>query len=301
MKNSIQEINPFRINSIDLENLVVEIGFGNGVYISNLAKLNPNKNFLGIEVSGESVKKLSKIIKKEHLKNVYIIKMDAYWVFYFFLKDNKVLEIYINFPDPWPKKKHVHKRLTTIENLYLFSRKLKEGGFIQIKTDDLKFYNFTVENAKMLNCFEIHIYENLKDIVQTKYEKKWIEQNKTIWTIKLIKISKPKIEVNLREIRRIEEMPRFKTDFIDFRVLENKVFKIEENLIVKFFRSFQRDDEWLIETLLSENDYIHYFFTSLRKKDSYYILSISSFSEVIKTEGIKKFLEFISSKISNLK
>ena len=301
MKNTIQEINPFRINSIDLENLVVEIGFGNGIYISNLAKLNPNKNFLGIEISGESVKKLSKIIKKEHLENVYIIKMDAYWVFYFFLKDNEVIEIYMNFPDPWPKKKHAHKRLTTIENLYIFTRKLKEGGFIQIKTDDLKFYNFTLENAKMLNCFEIHTYENFRDIVETKYERKWIEQNKTIWTIKLIKISEPKIQVNLKEIRRIEQMPRFKTNFIDFRTLENQVFKIEENLIVKFFRSFQRDDEWLIETLLSENDYVHYFFTSLRKKDSYYILSISSFSEVIKTEGIKKFLEALSSKISNLK
>jgi tRNA (guanine-N7-)-methyltransferase len=296
MKNSIQEINPFRINSIDLENLVVEIGFGNGIYISNLAKLNPNKNFLGIEISGESVKKLSKIIKKEHLKNVYIIKMDAYWVFYLFLKDNKVLEIYINFPDPWPKKKHAHKRLTTIENLYLFTKKLKIGGFIQIKTDDLKFYNFTIENAKILNCFEIHIYENFKDIIQTKYEKKWIEQNKTIWTIKLIKKEEPQIQVCLKEIRRIFEMPKIKTDFIDFRMLENKIMKIDENLVVKFFKSFQRDDEWLIETLLSENNYVHYFFTSLRKKDGYYILSISNFSEVIITEGIKKFLEFLSKK-----
>ncbi len=301
MKNTIREINPFRIDSIDLENLVIEIGFGNGIYISNLAKLNPNKNFLGIEISGESVKKLSKIIKKEHLENVYIIKMDAYWVFYLFLKDNEVLEIYMNFPDPWPKKKHAQRRLTTIENLYLFTRKLKEGGFIQIKTDDLKFYNFTIENAKMLNCFEIYIYENFKDIVETKYEKKWIEQNKTIWTIKLIKINEPKIQVNLKEIRRIEQMPSFKTNFIDFRTLENQVFKIEENLIVKFFRSFQRDDEWLIETLLSENGYVHYFFTSLRKKGSYYVLSVSNFSEVIKTEGIKKFLENLSSKISNLK
>lgn len=294
MKNFIQEINPFRINSIDLENLVVEIGFGNGIYISNLAKLNPNKNFLGIEISGESVKKLSKIIKKEHLKNVYIIKMDAYWVFYLFLKDNKVLEIYINFPDPWPKKKHAHKRLTTIENLYLFTKKLKIGGFIQIKTDDLKFYNFTIENAKMLNCFEIYTYENFKDIIQTKYEKKWIEQNKTIWTIKLIKKEEPQIQVRLKEIRRIFEMPKIKTDFIDFRMLENKIMKIDENLIVKFFKSFQRDDEWLIETLLSENNYVHYFFTYLRKKDGYYILSISNFSEVIITEGIKKFLEFLS-------
>jgi tRNA (guanine-N7-)-methyltransferase len=294
MKNFIQEINPFRINSIDLENLVVEIGFGNGIYISNLAKLNPNKNFLGIEISGESVKKLSKIIKKEHLKNVYIIKMDAYWVFYLFLKDNKVLEIYINFPDPWPKKKHAHKRLTTIENLYLFTKKLKIGGFIQIKTDDLKFYNFTIENAKILNCFEIYTYENFKDIIQTKYEKKWIEQNKTIWTIKLIKKEEPQIQVRLKEIRRIFEMPKIKTDFIDFRMLENKIMKIDENLVVKFFKSFQRDDEWLIETLLSENDYVHYFFTSLRKKDGYYILSISNFSEVIITEGIKKFLEFLS-------
>jgi len=287
-----QEINPKRIKYIELDNLVVEIGFGNGIYITSLAKLYPEKNFLGIEISGESIKKLMKIIKKENLKNVYCIKLSAYWVFYLFLKDNSVYEIYINFPDPWPKKRHQKRRLTTIENLYIFTKKLKMNGFIQIKTDDLNFYNFTIENARILNCFEIYEYKNFKDVVITKYEKKWIEMGREIFTLKLIKKAEPEIEVNLKEIRRLDDMPSLKINkFIDFKKLENKTFKIDENIVVKFFKSFERENEWLIETLLSENGYTHYFFTYLRKVNESYIISISNFSEVLKTEGIIKFLK----------
>ncbi|MEO0144774.1 MAG: tRNA (guanosine(46)-N7)-methyltransferase TrmB [candidate division WOR-3 bacterium] len=294
MSSIIQEINPRRIEKITLNNLVVEIGFGNGIYISTLAKKFPEKNFLGIEISGESIKKLVKIIKRENLKNVYCIKLDAYWTFYLFLEDNSIEEVYINFPDPWPKKRHIERRLTTLENLYIFSKKLKTNGFIQIKTDDLNFYNYTLENANLLNCFEIFEYKNFVDIVQTKYEKKWLEKGKDIYTLRLFKIKEPEINVKLKEIRRIKDMAHIKTKkFINVKELENKVFKINENLVVKFFKSYSREDEWLIETLLSENDYIHYFFTSIRKKDEDYVISISSFSEVLKTEGILEFLKWL--------
>ncbi|MCS7244953.1 MAG: tRNA (guanosine(46)-N7)-methyltransferase TrmB [candidate division WOR-3 bacterium] len=295
MSSSIQEINPRRINKINFDNLVVEIGFGNGVYISHLARLYPNKNFLGIEISGESIKKLSRIIKRENLKNLYSIKLDAYWTFYLFLEDNSVYEIYINFPDPWPKKKHQDRRLTKLENLYLFSKKLKYNGFIQLKTDHFNFYNYTIENAKVLNCFEIIEYKNFHEEIKTKYEEKWLKMKRSIYTLKLVKLSEPKLNIPIKTIRRSESMSSLKIkNFIDFKKLEGKVFKIEEDLVVKFFKSFEREDEWMIETLLSENGYKHYFFTYLRKKGNEYVLSISSFSEVLKTEGIIKFIKWLS-------
>lgn len=295
MNSSIQEINPRRIDKINLDNLVVEIGFGNGAYICHLAKLNPDKNFLGIEISGESVKKLSKRVKRESLKNVYSIKLDAYWTFYLFLENNSVYEIYINFPDPWPKKKHQDRRLTRLENLYLFSKKLKNNGFIQLKTDDLNFYNYTIENARVLDCFEIFEYRDFREEITTKYEEKWLMINKSIYTLRLMKISAPKIDIPIKTIRRLENMPSLKIkNFIDFEKLEGKIYKIDENLIVKFFKSFKREDEWIIETLLSENEYRHYFFTYLKKKEDGYILSISGFSEVLKTEGVLKFIKWLS-------
>ncbi len=295
MKSLIQEINPRRIDKFKLDNLVIEIGFGNGIYITNLAKLFPNKNFLGIEISGESIKKLLKRIEKENLKNVYCVKMDAYWFFYLFLDNNSVDEIYINFPDPWPKKRHIERRLTKLENLYLFSKKLKLDGFIQIKTDDLNFYNYSLENAKILNCFKIEELKGFEDIVRTKYETKWLLMNKQIYKVRLYKIKEIDIDIKLKEIRRIKDMAHVKIDkFIDVSKLEEKVFKIDEGLVVKFSKSYHRDDGWIIETLLSENNYVHYFFTSFRKKEHEIIISISPFSEVLKTEGILKFLKWLS-------
>lgn len=293
MSNIIQEINPKRIEKIKFDNLVIEIGFGNGVYISSLAKKFPQKNFLGIEISGESIKKLVKIVKKENLKNVYCIKMEAYWAFYLFLEDNSVEEIYINFPDPWPKKRHKDRRITNIQNLYVFAKKLKLNGFIQLKTDDLNFYNYTIENASTLNCFEIIEYKNSFDIVQTKYEKKWIEKGKKIYTLRLIKIGELNFEVKLKEIRRVNDMAHIKVkNIVDLKSLENKTFKINDNLVVKFFKLYSRDNENLIETLLSESGYIHYFFTYIRKKDDEYVISVSNFSEILKTEGILNFLKW---------
>ncbi len=295
MKNLTQELNPKRIDKFKLDNLVIEIGFGNGIYITSLAKLFPNKNFLGIEISGESIKKLSKRIKNENLKNVYCVKMDAYWFFYLFLHDNSVDEIYINFPDPWPKKRHIERRITRLENLYLFSKKLKLGGFIQIKTDDLDFYNYTLENAKVLNSFNIKELKNFEDIVRTKYETKWLLMGKEIYVIRLYKVKDAEINIKLKGIRRVKDMAHVKMSrFIDVSKLEDKVFRIDQGLVVKFSKSYHREDGWIIETLLSENDYVHYFFTSFRRKGNEIIVSISPFSEVLKTEGILKFLNWIS-------
>ncbi len=289
------QLNPKRIDRFRIENLVIEIGFGNGVYISNLAKLFPDKNFLGIEVSGESIKKLVKRIRKENLKNVYCVKMDAYWFFYLFLDDNSVDQIYINFPDPWPKKRHAERRLTKIENLYLFSKKLKPNGFIQFKTDDLDLFNYTIENAKALDCFKIEKLDNFEDVVRTKYEMRWILMGRNIQVLRLYKIKEPDSKLELKGIRRIESMECFKGRRFDVFRLENKVFNIGENLVVKFAKVYERDDGWVIETLLSESGYVHYFFTNIKKSDDGYLISISQFSEVLKTEGLLKFLKWLAS------
>ncbi|MEO0203195.1 MAG: tRNA (guanine-N7)-methyltransferase, partial [candidate division WOR-3 bacterium] len=196
-------------------------------------------------------------------------------------------------PDPWPKKRHKDRRITNIQNLYVFAKKLKLNGFIQLKTDDLNFYNYTIENASTLNCFEIIEYKNSFDIVQTKYEKKWIEKGKKIYTLRLIKIGELNFEVKLKEIRRVNDMAHIKVkNIVDLKSLENKTFKINDNLVVKFFKLYSRDNENLIETLLSESGYIHYFFTYIRKKDDEYVISVSNFSEILKTEGILNFLKW---------
>jgi tRNA (guanine-N7-)-methyltransferase len=291
------QINPKRVDKIKAD--IIEIGFGNGEYTVYLSKKFKDKKILGIEISGESANKLSKKIKKENIKNVLYIKLPAIIAFELFLEDNSVEAIFINFPDPWPKKRHQERRITTAEHLFLFAKKLKKEGFIQLKTDHSDFLDFSIQEAEKLKCFEIFLIENPKESTQTKYEKKWLEQGKKIFTVRFIKKSEPNelTSTSIPKIKKVNYMPKLKiNEFLDFSELEGKTFKIEPNLVAKFFRAFQRkNEEWLIETLLVEDNYTHYFFTYLKKlpNDSF-VLSVSNFSEVIKTEGVVKFIKWLS-------
>lgn len=291
------QINPKRLDKITAD--IIEIGFGNGDYTVYLSKKFKDKKILGIEISGESINKLSKKIKKENIKNLFYIKLPAIIAFQLFIEDNSVEAIFINFPDPWPKKRHHKRRITTAEHLLLFAKKLKKEGFIQLKTDHPDFLDFSIQEAEKLNCFEIIQLENPEESIKTKYEKKWLQQEKKIFIVRFIKKSEPNelTSLTIPKIKKVNYMPKLKIkDFVDFTELEGRTFKIEPNLVVKFFRSFERkNEEWLIETLLVEDNYTHYFFTYLKKlPDNSFVLSVSDFSEVIKTEGVVKFIKWLS-------
>ena len=103
-------------------------------------------------------------------------------------KNNEVDEILITFPDPRPKKRDVKKRLTNIKFLKKYQSLLKKNGVLKLKTDDLNFFEYSIECLKKSN-FKIiettkNVYKskNYKDIkiIKTKYEKKFIDQGKTI-------------------------------------------------------------------------------------------------------------------------
>ncbi len=281
---------------LEWENLLVEIGFGRGDFTVKLAKENPERIILGFEISGVSVEKLLKRIKREGLKNVYCSKIDAYWGFYLLLKDSSVETIYMNYPDPWFKKKHHKRRLTSKENLYIFARKLKDNGEIRIRTDYYPFIEFTLENANELKAFEHSVRElSVKDPL-TKYESKWLSMGRTLYELVLRKIWEPE-PVKIRELKLIEEMYPVRVEGKKPK-LENitgKEFKIGEPVYLKFFKAFEGEKGIVIETLLSENGFVQKFFTEIRRKeDNVYVVDISQYSEVLRTENLQKAVEFVA-------
>ncbi len=115
--------------------LVVEIGFGMGVSFVQMAKEDPQRNYLGIEVHPPGVGSALKLIEAEGLKNVRVIKYDAFEVLSKCLAPQSVDILQIFFPDPWPKKRHVKRRLINDEFIKLIAPLLKHGGEIRMATD----------------------------------------------------------------------------------------------------------------------------------------------------------------------
>ena len=123
----------------------LEIGSGKGQFLIDMAKKFPDKFFVGVErnvtCSGFTAKKLVET-KTENAKlmfiNAEVLMPD--------IKDDSIESIFLNFSDPWPKKRHHKRRLTAMSYLNSYYRVLKSGGRLIIKTDNIDLFAFTLEN-----------------------------------------------------------------------------------------------------------------------------------------------------------
>lgn len=192
----LKENNPIVVNKIDLQNpfykkpLYVEIGSGKGDFILGFSKKYPSYSFLAVEKVETVAGMMSKKLIDEKIKNVAIFPYDTKILFEQ-IPDNYLSGIYLNFSDPWPKKKHAKRRLTFITFLNEYYRMLKVGGLLVFKSDNDSLYEFTLEEIKQTK-FELvsfedeYIFDETNDVM-TEYERKFRERNKSIHRIVLRK------------------------------------------------------------------------------------------------------------------
>ena len=115
--------------------VIIEIGFGMGESTLKIAKANPDKNYIGIEVFLYGFSKLLANASKENVTNLRLMRFDAVQVLQDMVPDNSVDGFHVFFPDPWPKKRHHKKRLIQVPFATLLASKLKKGGYIYCVTD----------------------------------------------------------------------------------------------------------------------------------------------------------------------
>ena len=279
------------------DNILVEIGFGRGDFTVRLAKENPKKEILGFELSAVSVEKLLRRVKKEGLKNVHCARIDAYWGFYLLLRNGSVERIYMNYPDPWFKKRHHKRRLTKEENLYIFAKKLKEGGEIRIRTDHRPFVEFTLEEAKRLGTFDISVRKLHVEEPLTKYERKWLSEGKELSEIVMRKIGDPPPR-DIPTIKEVKELFPIKVEGkeADLSSLEGSEHRLGERVYLKFFKLYEGENGYLLETLLSEEGFVQKFFILVKRKGQDYVVDVSPFSEVLRTENVQRSVQTVAEK-----
>ncbi len=174
--------------------LFLEIGMGKGGFILEHALSRENHNFIGIEKYPSVQYLVLNKIKQQSLPidNLKFISGDALFLDEWFKKET-IDGIYLNFSDPWPKKKHEKRRLTYKTFISQYFNVLKKHGFIEIKTDQKPLYNFSFDEFDSFEGFEIvetslDLHEtNKPKIITTEYEERFIKQGKPIYFIKIIK------------------------------------------------------------------------------------------------------------------
>jgi tRNA (guanine-N7-)-methyltransferase len=165
--------------------IVLELGCGKGEYTVNLAKLFPDKNFIGVDIKGARIWSGAKQSLEGQMTNVAFIRANIEMIHHFFAH-NEVAEIWLTFPDPQMKK--VNKRLTSTNFMSLYQRFLKSDGLIHLKTDSNFMYTYTCEMVKensftvQENINDLYSQQNIEPVLQIKtyYEQQWLERGLTI-------------------------------------------------------------------------------------------------------------------------
>lgn len=162
--------------------IVVELGCGKGEYTVGLANRFPDKNFIGVDIKGNRIWTGAKTAIENNMNNVAFIRTRIDFIESCF-GEHEVDEIWITFPDPQPQKTRVRNRLTNKMFIDRYKKILKPGGYVNLKTDNEPFYEYTkevlAENKLELIDFTNDLYADTKQRdealtnIKTYYEKKF--------------------------------------------------------------------------------------------------------------------------------
>lgn len=156
----------------------IEIGMGKGRFLTELAEMNPDINYIGIEKYTSVLLRAVEKLGDHTLPNLYFICMFAENLEKVFAKE-ELDGIYLNFSDPWPKDRHHKRRLTSREYLGIYEKVLKKDGRIEFKTDNTDLFEFSLEELSAAGWKLLAQTKNLhhdpmgKDNIMTEYEERF--------------------------------------------------------------------------------------------------------------------------------
>jgi tRNA (guanine-N7-)-methyltransferase len=166
--------------------LKLEIGFGNGNFLIDMAIRDPHSNFIGMDYYRKGIRKVITRMDRLHLKNIRVVYGDASEKTSILFEEGDLNEVFINFPDPWPKKRHHKRRLIKPQFVENLAGKLAPQGKVRIATD---FEAYAQEILKVMRADtrfnnpheDLGFLHERDDVPKTKYEKAFLAAGKKIY------------------------------------------------------------------------------------------------------------------------
>lgn len=168
--------------------ITLELACGRGEYTIGLARIFPERNYIGVDLKGERIWKGSTIAVEENLSNVAFLRTPILYIECFFAP-GEVDEIWITFPDPRPKKRDIKRRLTSPRYLDIYKKMIKPGGYVRFKTDNTDLFNYSLEEIQSRSDIEDFVFTHdlyESDLrpecfdIKTKYEQMFASQGEKI-------------------------------------------------------------------------------------------------------------------------
>ena len=167
---------------------VLEIGFGNGNSLAQMATNQPDHDFIGVEVHRPGVGQLLKAIEEQGLTNLRVACTDAVELLKHRITDNSLDRVQLYFPDPWHKKRHHKRRIIQPQFVKLLAKKIKSGGHLHMATDWEHYAHQMLEdlsnNDSFINCAEDSNYIPRPDYRPlTKFEQRGHKLGHGVWDL----------------------------------------------------------------------------------------------------------------------
>ena len=279
----------------------LEIGFGNGEFLAQRAGENWNNVFWGVEMSRACLMRAFRRIERKRLGNVFLVCGDAR----FFLKEcvpsSSLQGIFMNFPCPWPKKKHSKRRVSSGAFSAEIARVLKPGGFFELVTDE-EWYGMEVREALsshpslLLNTWEVNPPRN----ITTKYERKWLEMGKKIFLSRFLKRDGNCIKTG-DFMGRAEEVHVRVSGRHDLDSFLDRLHGVEgeasDGMWVYKKNYAAENGVRLIEVITSDRSFEQKFFLQMVQREEDVLVKVSPFSAPFLTPSVKGAIEQLAEKL----
>lgn len=171
--------------------LILEIGIGGGEFLAGLAAEEPERTYLGCDLSRPSVYRAFRKVRRAAPERVRLYHGDGRFLVRDVLAPGSLRGIHVNFPDPWPKEEHTDRRLLRAPFFREAAARLTSGGWIELTTDHTEYFRRAVEGAEASGWFEVVERPPSERALRTRYAEKWREAERSIHCARFKKRSDP--------------------------------------------------------------------------------------------------------------
>lgn len=269
--------------------LSVEIGFGNGQFLHQMARQRPHENFVGIELSLESARRLLKLSAEKGRSNIRTLRENAGFALRELFAPASLRRVIMNFPDPWPKERHQKRRLISPQFVQTLSAVLEKEGCYELVTDQFRYAEEAFALFSASGLFRVDPIEtNPERPVQTKYEKKWREMKRDTYRLLAFREKAAPVKRLLEDVKMPHVWIENECSPENVKNLVNREHREENCLFVikSVYASLERPG-YLLRVISNDLDFTQKFYVMLVKEESRWLVKLDATQQPYRTPAVK--------------
>ncbi len=278
--------------------ITVEIGFGTGEYTIEMARRNPDVNYIGFETSQLAVSKTLKGMFKEKIENVRILMVDGRFGLRNLFKDESVECVILNFPTPWSKGKHFRRRVAVPDLFKTLGMILTKNGRLELVTDVVNYAVDVKSMAQEMGFETSEIEINPHRAITTHYEEKWRAYERNIHALSVYKNRFERAERLLKggmnlDYSKLELKETFLEDLSEALKKSHKGNSGQQICIFKSFFHGDDGNSFLVKTIAvdlydqAQGEFEQHFLIDVRKKAAHCSIRLDGIAFPFKTPAVK--------------